>query len=463
LNVFGHQHIFEGFAMTETEILNILADWNYWGNFREQPRTRPDYLARVESLFAQKTALVLLGVRRSGKSSLIYLFLNRQIETQQLNAKDTLIINFEDPRFYSPLNSADLFKIYEIYLKLLDPAQPLVVLDEVQNVEGWEKFVRYLLEAKKARVIVTGSSSKTLGREISTVLTGRHVDIEVFPLSFPEFLSFKDLTIADAVAMLARRVAIKRLYDEYVQWGGFPEVALSDSMVRKRELLLRYFDDVLIKDVVKRFGIKEIEKLEQLTSILISNMATPQSLNKLKDRIRTSLDTVERFAGYLETAKLFFRLKKFDYSVGAQIRSVGKVYVVDPGFYAAKGFKFSENYGHLAENLVAIELFRKRAFDPSWEIYYWKDDQQREVDFVAKSGAKVAQLIQVCWRLSDEKTREREIKSLFKAGVECDCDELLVITEDYEAVETISRNGAEKTVRFLPLWRWLLKNVKRET
>jgi hypothetical protein len=357
------------------------------------------------------------------------------------------------------LSSDDLLKIYEVYLKHLDPSQPLVVLDEVQNVEGWEKFVRYLLETKKAQVIVTGSSSKTLGREISTVLTGRHVDIDVFPLSFQEFLQFKGLTVTNAMEMAKHRVTIKRFFDEYAQWGGFPEVVLSDSVLRKRELLARYFEDILIKDVVKRFGIKEIEKLEQLAGLFVSNMATLQSLNKLKDRIGTSLDTAQRFASYLETAKMFFTIKKFDYSLSQQIRSISKVYTVDPGFYAAKGFRFSENYGHVAENLVAIELFRKCAFDPLLEIYYWKEQQQREVDFVVKAGAKIKQLIQVCWNLNQEKTREREIKSLLKAGAECNCSELLVITDEYEAMETISQNGAQKKVKFLPLWRWLLSHV----
>ncbi|MCI0695266.1 ATP-binding protein [candidate division KSB1 bacterium] len=445
--------------MNETEFLNILSDWNYWGSFDEQPYARPDYLARVEKLHSQKTATVLLGVRRAGKSSLIYLFINQKIKKGHFQTKDTLIINFEDPRFYLPLSSDDLFKIYEAYLKHLDPSLPLVVLDEVQNVQGWEKFVRYLLETKKAQVIVTGSSSKTLGREISTVLTGRHVDIEVFPLSFPEFLQFKGLTVTNAMEIAKHRVTIKRLFDEYAQWGGFPEVVLSDSALRKRELLTRYFEDILIKDVVKRFGIKEIEKLEQLASLFISNMATLQSLNKIKDRVGASLDTVQRFASYLETARLFFMVQKFDYSLGQQIRSISKVYTVDPGFYAAKGFRFSENYGHIAENMAAIELFRRCAFDPLLEIYYWKDQQQREVDFVVKAGAKIKQLIQVCWNLNQEKTREREIKSLLKAGVECNCEELLVITDDYEAMETLSQNGAKKPVRFLPLWRWLLSHV----
>lgn len=444
--------------MNETEILNILSDWNYWGNFREEPRPRTAYLARLEQLLSDRTATVVLGVRRAGKSSLIARYIYQNLEGKLLDAKNTLIINFEDPRFYLPLSSNDLFRVYETYLKNLNPSDPLMVLDEVQNVQGWEKFVRYLLEAKRTRVIVTGSSSKMLGQELSTVLTGRHVDMEVFPLDFREYLHFKGVELADPVALAGKRIEIRRLFDEYVQWGGFPEVIISDSLSRKQELLTRYFEDIIIKDVVKRFGVKEIQKLEQLAALLLANISTLRSFNKLKDKIGVSLDTVERFAGYLESARIFFQLKKFDFSLGRQIRSISKMYGVDSGLYTAKGFKFSENYGRVAENLVAVELFRRRSFHPELEIYYWKDYQQREVDFVVKSGANARQLIQVCWSVEEEKTKKREVHNLLRAGSELSCDDLLAITGDYEAEEAVSQNGITKMVRFIPLWKWLLNS-----
>ncbi|MFQ5825436.1 MAG: ATP-binding protein [bacterium] len=442
--------------MNESEVLSILTDWNYWGTFRTRHRERPDYLKRMEQLFSERSATILLGVRRSGKSSLIYLFMQQCLEKKFLDVKDTLIINFEDPRFYLPLSSTELFNIYEIYIKHLDPSQPLVVLDEVQNIQGWEKFVRFLLETKKAYVMITGSSSKLLGQELSTVLTGRHLDIEVFPLSYKEFLHFKDLNIIEEVDIAKHRVKIKRYLDEYAEWGGFPEVVLSTSIVRKRELLIRYFDDIVIKDVVKRFGIKEIEKLERLANIFISNFATLQSFNKLKNVIATSLDTIERFSKYLQISRMFFFLKKFDYSLAKQIRSVNKIYVIDSGLYTVKGFKFSENLGRIAENIVAIELFRKRSIMPQLEIFYWKDYQNREVDFVVKDGLQIKQLIQACWDVSDQPTKKRETNSLIKASTELNCRDLLVITHDYEATEALKWNGIERTIRFLPLWRWLL-------
>jgi len=374
-----------------------------------------------------------------------------------LPEKDTLIANLEDPRFPLSLSSVDLFQLYEVYLQNLQPSTPIVVLDEVQNVQGWEKFVRYLIESQKARVFVTGSSSKLLSREISTVLTDRHVDIEVFPLSFKEFLSFRDLPVSNGVEIAKQRVHIKRSLLEYLEWGGFPEVVLSEGTARRRELLFRYFDDIVIKDVVKRYGVKEIHKLENLANLLVANMASLQAFNKLKARIGASVDTVERFCSYLGNARMLFLLKKFDYSAGEQIRSVNKAYIVDPGFYTVKGFKFSENSGRIAENTVAIELWRRKAFNPQLEIYYWKNHQQKEVDFVIKEGTKVNQLIQVCWDIREPQTKKRETQNLLKAGADLDCNDLLVITEDYESEERASWTTIEKNIRFVPLWKWLLE------
>lgn len=432
--------------------MRILVDWNFWGEFKEDLKERELYLPRLSQLFSWRAATMLLGIRRAGKSSLAYLFINSLIE-KGLKVRDSLIVNFEDPRFPPVLNSSDLFKIYEIYTKNLEPSHPIVILDEVQTVRDWERFARYLLEAKKARVMVTGSSSKLLGKEVSTVLTGRHVNIEVFPLSFKEFLDFRNLKPKNRVEFVKNRVKIRKALDEYLEWGGFPEVVLSQAVQRKRELLLRYFDDIIVKDIVKRFGITEMEKLENLAATYISNISTLQSFNKLKEKIGVSLDTIERFSRYLEAARLFFFLKKFEYSVGKQIKSIRKAYIMDLGFYAVKGFRLSENYGRIAENAVAIELLRRCFFNPELTVFYWKDYQQREVDFVVRVGAKVKQLIQVTSASESDEIDKRETYSLLKAAKELRCNNLLVVTDEYEAEERIKG----RIIKFVPLWKWLLE------
>jgi predicted AAA+ superfamily ATPase len=443
--------------MNSSDLFDILVDWNYWGSYRTQLLQRPAYLRRIEALFAAKTALVILGIRRAGKSSLIHLYLQELFAQKKANAKDCLIINFEDPRFTKTLTAQDLHKLYEMYLQNLVPSEPIIILDEVQNVEGWERFVRYLLEAKELRVIVTGSSSKLLDRELATVLTGRHVDIEVFPLTFKELLDFKGISYDSLLDQTTNKIEIRRLHDEYMKWGGFPEVLLCDSEERKRELLLRYFDDILLKDLVKRFNIKQVHKLEQMANLLTTNTATLQSYNRLKNQLQLSLDTVERFARSFEITRMFSPLAKYDHSLGSQMRSINKVYIADNGFYHAKGFRFSDNIGRLAENTVAIELQKRRLFHPQLEIYYWKDYQEREVDFVVKEATRVRQLIQVCWNVANPTTLKREVNSLLKASAELQCDDLLIITEDFQEQKEYPANGITRLIRFVPLWEWMLE------
>ena len=439
--------------MRDSEIMEILTDWNYWGNLKENLKPRETYLSKLEEISGEGTAVVLLGIRRAGKSSLAHLFLQCMMNEGKIRPADSLIVNLEDPRFPATLQADDLMRIYELYLRKLNPSNPVVVLDEVQNVVGWEKFVRYLLESRRNRVLVTGSSSKLLAREISTVLSGRHVDLEVFPLSFLEFLEFRGLKPQTEPEAIGRRLEIMRGLEEYLKWGGFPEVVLSESETRKKELLVGYFNDIILKDVVKRFGVREIERLEDLAGLYLSGISSLQSFNRLKENVGLSLDTVERFSRYLEMAGMFFFTKKFEFSLRKQLRSIRKVYVTDLGFFLVKGFKISENLGKILENAVAIELLRRASLTvPPLEIYYWRDYQGREVDFVVKKGERIEHLIQCCYEVEEPDVKRREVTALIKASQETHCDNLLIITWDQEGLEEVER----REVKFLPLWKWLL-------
>jgi predicted AAA+ superfamily ATPase len=434
------------------EILEILTDWNLWGNYKAELIERKDYIRRLRILMKGRGAVVIKGVRRSGKSSLTYLLLKKLLEDGP-KAEDTLVVNLEDPRFPSILDNKMLMSVYETYLEALNPSERhIVVLDEVQPVRGWERFVRYLSEAKKTKVIVTGSSSKLLSDEYSTLLAGRYLDVEVFPLAFREFLDFKGIRIKDELDAIKSRHKIKNLLSEYIEFGGFPEVALAERKM-KGELIRRYFTDIIIKDVTKRFGIKEIDKLEGLAKIYLSNISILHSFNKLKNVLGISLDTVERFSKYLNTVRLIFLLPKFSYSIKQQILTQKKVYCIDTGFVNSIGFRFSENLGRIAENLVFLQLLRRKEQNPSLELYYWRDYHQREVDFVIKEGTSVKELIQVCWDLADEETKRREIKGLLKAMDEFRLKKGLVITEDFEGKETLKGKG----IVYTPLWKWLLQ------
>lgn len=442
--------------MNEDEILNILVDWNTWGNFKEELIERPAYFERLEPLISRKTAVTLYGIRRSGKSSLVYLCVQRLAGENKIGVNDSLFLNFEDPRLVN-IGVNELFKILETYVKHLNPVDPIIILDEVQNVADWEKFVRYLLEAKKLRVFVTGSSSKLLGQEISDTLSGRHISIEVFPLSFREFLFFKGITIKNPVDLVKNKIEISRLFEEYTLYGGFPEVVSSLSLPRKKELLAMYYNDIMIKDIARRFKIKEIDELENLAFQLLSNISTIQSLNRLKGKLNLSLNSVNRFSKYLEIAGMFVFLKKFSFSTAEQIRSMRKVYISDLGFYNIKGFKFIPNKGKIYENMTAIELNRRSQLQKNSDLYYWQNSQNYEVDFVVKEGLKVKQLIQVCWNLSDEDTKKREIRALLHASKELGCDNLLILSEDQSGEEEVEWYGMKQRIEFKSLWNWLLE------
>jgi hypothetical protein len=431
--------------MNKEEILKILIDWNYWGNYKDESIERLSYLKKLKNFLETKEIVVVKGVRRGGKSTIIAQFINRIIK-KGINPKNTLIINFEDPRFRN-LNLELLNKIYEIYLEELLPGrQYYVILDEVQEIEGWEKFARFLKEAKKVNVLITGSSSKLLSEEYSTLLSGRHIDLDIFPLSFNEFLIFRKINLKTDLDRIKQRHKIKNLLKEYIEYGGFPKVSLTKES-EKKIILEGYFRDILLKDVQKRFKIREVGKLEDLAKYYLTNISTIQPFNKVKNVINLSLDSVERFSHYLSIANLFFFIPKFSYSHKEQILNPKKVYTIDIGLRNVVSFRFSQDLGRLIENIVLVELKRREN-----EVYYWKSYREKEVDFVVKKDKKIKQLIQACARFNNEKTKKREMQALIECSQYTKCNNLLIITEDYESKESYKN----KTIKFIPLWKWLL-------
>ncbi|MEK6826771.1 MAG: ATP-binding protein, partial [Nanoarchaeota archaeon] len=288
-----------------------------------------------------------------------------------------------------------------------------------------------------------------LAGELATVLTGRHLDVFVFPLSFKEFLYFKGLEIKNELSLVSKKIEIRRYLNEYFEFGGFPEVSLSNE---KKQLLLTYFDDILTKDIEKRYDIKEKEKLRGLARFYVTNISASITFNSLKRFLNTTTNTIEKFSSYLEETNIIFFIKRFSFKIKEQEKSPRKVYATDIGLANAVGFRFSSDIGRVAENIVAVELQRKKRSDLDLAVYYWKNLKHEEVDFVVKEGLKIKQLIQVCWDINKYKTKEREIRALIKASKELKCNNLLLITENYDKEESV--NG--RIIKFMPLWKWLL-------
>jgi predicted AAA+ superfamily ATPase len=431
--------------MKSNEIMEILTDWNFWGEELDTGIERPELLKEMQRLLKINEILVVSGVRRSGKSTLVLQFCKSLIESG-VRKEDILIVNLEDPRF-KQLDLQLLNEIYETYLTQLNPSKEhYVVLDEVQVVKQWEKYARFLHENRKAHVIVTGSSSKLLSSEYATVLAGRHVDMQVYPLSFKEFLRFKGVDIKTNIEIISKRHQIKRLMQEYLKWGGFPKPTLLKKEKEKKDELYGYFRDIMTKDVAMRYKVKDIGKLEELAKYYLSNIASLQSFNNIKKFLDISLDSVERFSTYFSNAYLLFFVKKFSYSVKQQILNPRKVYCIDTGLRKVAGFVFMEDLGKLMENTVFVELMRKGK-----QVFYWKN--KGEVDFVIKGDKKVEKLIQVCYDAEDPKTKEREVNALLEAMKFFKLRTGVIVTWDYEDEERI--NG--KKISYIPIWKWLLQ------
>lgn len=431
--------------MEQSRIISILEDWNFWKKDIESGIERKTYLELIERFAKTGEIVIITGARRSGKSYLMRQYAKNLIN-QGTDPKNILFINFEDPRF-GELDAKTLDFIYETYIQYLNPKGKLtILLDEVQEVKEWEKWVRMMHELGKADIIITGSNAKLLSEELATVLTGRHLDITVFPLRFREFLTFKGMTIKDKLDVIAKKTDIKRMLNEYMEHGSYPKVALSRE---KKDIHLRYYDDLLNRDLIKRYKIKKTVKIKALSSYYISNIACPTTFSSIEKYLEISKDTINKYAGYLENVYLLFFLKRFSFKVRDQEKSPRKVYSIDTGLANTIGFRFSGKKGRLAENIAYLELLmRMREAD----IYYWKDAQEKEVDFVVWKNNKAEQLIQVSWIREKSHLNKRETDGLIKASRELDCDDLLVITDDYEALLEIGG----KNIKFVPLFKWLL-------
>jgi hypothetical protein len=438
-----------GKNMEKETIIKILEDWNFWHQNLDTGIKRNFYLKKIKTFIENNQIVTIIGARKSGKSFIMRQTI-RELMKRGVEKKEILMINFEDPRFTN-LNVSLLQKIYETYLEFFSPQNtPYIFLDEIQEVDNWQKWVLSMQEMKKAHIIISGSNAKLLGKELSTLLTGLHLDITVFPLSFKEFLNFNNVDFEKENGIIPNEIKIKSLMRKYMEIGGFPKAVLEKN---GKEILLTYFKDILEKDIIKRHRIRKTEEAKKLINFYFSNISSLITFNSLEKSIQISADTIEKFSDYFEKAYLLFYLKRFSFKVKEQEKSPRKVYTIDGGLSNIAGFRFSENLGKLIENIVFLELQRKKISTPDLEIYYWKNERHQEVDFVIKSGKNIKQLIQACWNLSDIKTEKREINSLLKAMEELNINQAIIINSDLEKEEKFKN----KTINFIPLWKWLLE------
>ncbi len=423
--------------MKKDEIFEILSDMNFWFKDMNTGIRREHYISLIKKKVKAKEILVLSGVRRGGKSTILKQF----AKSLDVEKERILIVDFEDYRWRSRKLEL-LEKIWNTYFEYMNPkGKPYIFLDEVHSIEGWEKFVRTISERGKAYVIVTGSSSKLLSKEYASLLSGRYVEIRVYPLSFEEFLLFENISFSSKQEILANKRNILSKLHEYIKIGGFPKYVLT----RDIDLLKAYFETIIVKDVAERYEIKRIDKLRKLASFYLSNVGKKITFNSVSKFLEMPLHTVERYSYYLQDAFACFFLPSFSYSLKTQERLPKKVYSIDTGLSNVVGFRFSEDFGRLMENIVFNELTKKND-----EVYYYHNP---EIDFVVKEGKEIKELIQVSYASGMDEIKKREVDNLVKASDLLRCKNLLIITWDYEDEQEIKG----KRIRFVPLWKWLLK------
>ena len=411
----------------------------------EQKEEIPLFLERARVAREQERAVnihsnlvqIITGVRRSGKSTLAH---------KVLQGQHYAYVNFDDERLVMA-DAGSLNRLLEALYAVYGEFTHLL-LDEVQNVEHWTLFVNRLLR-NNLKILLTGSNSRLLNREMATHLTGRYIPVELFPFSFREFLAAKGVTMKGPVTAKEKGL-LKHHYREYIDQGGFPEILAGEP---KRGYIAQLFDAIVMRDIVYRYDLRHIRTFRELAVYLTSVFAAEISYNRLKNLFGLGSDnTAKNYLTYLEEAYLIVTLSKFSYKKQESLR-YRKVYLIDPAFSTVGGSSFSPNDGRLLENIVFLHLLRN-AQRTGYEIFYYK--KQVEVDFVLYRNGEVLALIQSAHTLRDNKTLKRELKALGVAQRELTAKRLMIITLEERGLLHTTENVP---VQVVPVTEWLLKGI----
>ena len=404
------------------------------------------YVERTKGSYGKKwlesnLIKVVLGPRRAGKSVFSLML---------LKDRPFMYFNFDDEVLASTGGIATDELMKELHAAYGN--NKVALFDEIQNLPNWELFVNRL-HREGYNLVLTGSNARLLSKELATALTGRHIPIEILPFDFKEFLRAKNFQIdpPQYAALPQKHGELLKLMDDYLVYGGFPEVVVSN--LDSKDYLGVLFDSLLFKDVVKRHKVKFSSQIGNLGSYLINNFASLYTLRKLQDVLNLkSVATTEKYTEYLEEAYLIFSLLRYSPKSVQRIKSPKKVYAVDNGFVGAKAIQHSPDKGKLIENLVFVE-FVKRGLKPNDDLFYYKTRNDREIDFVVKQGTEIVELVQVCYGALNKEVEQRETKALLEASEELRAKKLTILTWD-------ERRAVERSnivVQIKPLWEWLLE------
>ena len=393
-----------------------------------------------------KQIIALIGVRRSGKSTIVRQLINFLIQEKNINPKNILFLNLESPLLNRFKNDpANLQMIFDEYLELAEPkGKVFVFLDEVQFFSDWQVFVKSLYEKGGAKFFITGSNSQLLSAEMATLLSGRSITNDIYPFSFKEIVWIKNIGAKNAIEITRNEGKLKKVFGEYLQNGGFPEIVIEKRKEIKKEILANYYKNILYQDIIPRFEVKKTKEIENLLLYLFSNIGQGYSYNSLSGFLKIHDKTIKEYIGFFEKSFLLFELSNYQYSLKKQENYPKKVYAIDNGFISAVSFSFSENYGRFLENAVFLGLL-----EAGKSVYYYLG--KYECDFIVKEGRKITEAIQAT-KILDNNNEKRELRGLFGAMEKFNLKEGVIITGSQEE----ERNIDGKKIKIIPAWKWLL-------
>lgn len=404
----------------ETVLKTILSEWE--GKTLPQVIKREIILEEPQESPLRK-AMVVTGFRRTGKTYLLFGLIKKLLE--KYRRQEVIYLNFEDERI--PQKTEILTQLIPTSQSLFGEKPKYLFLDGLQNIPNWSKWVRRILDNETIKLFVTGSSSKMSSFEIPSELRGRAWERKIYPLSFTEYLRFKNASIdKEKLDYLDEEKAKFAFYfNEYLLYGGLPEVVLTPEE-KKLELLQGYFQTVVKREIIDRFQIRNEEGIKTVLKLLLNStyVTVSRLYNSCKSLgLKVGKTTLNNYLSNIESSYFLKPLYFYSPSMRNQLQYPRKVYFIDNGFLTALSTKFSKNYGRLLENLIFWEFEKKNK-----EVFYYKDQKGNEVDFVIMEGGRTKSLYQVCWDISDFETEQRELKTLIKAGRKFGCNDLKIIT-----------------------------------
>ncbi|MFH0905850.1 MAG: ATP-binding protein [archaeon] len=418
--------------MDKENIRNAVLSSNDLFKTKDRGFTR-DILDNIKEIIDNPITVIITGHRRAGKSTLFL-----QI-ADKFFPNNYYYLDFSDPSLKN-FDIYDYDSLYEIFLKEFGKKKAFF-FDEIQGKVDWNKFVNILRE-RGHKCFVTGSNAEMLSTEISTFLTGRHLDRIVFPFSYKEFVRYNKIDYNEKST--SNSAKLLNLFDIYIKEGGFPEVIV----YKQKELLKTIYKDVIIKDVALRLDIKNLSELENLAYYLVSHATNEYTYNSLKEYTKLDHKTIKKYIDYLSKTFLLYELTQFKYSLKKQNTRIKKIYCIDNGFLTNVGYAFSIGITRYLENLIFIELKRRGK-----EVYFYRDEKNIECDFLIIENKRVSQTIQVCYELKEKDTYSRETEGLLSAMNKFKLNEGLIIT--YNTSKTITIN--KKKIKFIAAYKWLLE------